>query len=63
MPTRPPYPREARVVPVKKGPQGSTVTSWELRADHPSPNTLISEHETESEAQDAKDRYEDVEKE
>ncbi len=63
MPTRPPYPREARVVAVEKGPQGSTVTSWELRADHPSPNTLISEHETESEAQDAKDRYENVEKE
>ncbi|HCW99818.1 MULTISPECIES: YaiA family protein [Pantoea] len=63
MPTRPPYPREARVVTVEKGPPGSTVKSWELRADHPSPNTLISEHTTEAEAQDAKVRYEDVEKE
>ncbi|MBN0017052.1 hypothetical protein JTL76_37800, partial [Pseudomonas aeruginosa] len=26
MPNRPPYPREARVVAVEKGPQGQTVT-------------------------------------
>lgn len=63
MPTRPPYPREARIVPVEKGPAGSTVTWYELRADHPKPDTLISEHQTEAEAQDAKTRYEDVEKE
>ena len=43
MPTRPPYPREARVVAVEKGPQGQTVTWYELRADHPTPNSLISE--------------------
>jgi hypothetical protein len=66
MPTRPPYPREAKVVPVEKGTEGNEgnkVTSYELRADHPKPNSLISEHETEEEARDAKARYEDVEKE
>lgn len=63
MPTRPPYPREARIVAVKKGQAGNTVTWYELRADHPRPDTLISEHKSEAEAQDAKDRYEDVEKE
>ncbi|MDQ1212093.1 YaiA family protein [Pantoea anthophila] len=63
MPSRPPYPREAKVVPVEKGPEGKKVTSYELRADHPKPNSLISEHETEEEAHDAKARYEDVEKE
>ncbi|MCE0488979.1 hypothetical protein LU196_02760 [Pantoea sp. Mb-10] len=63
MPSRPPYPREARVVAVEKGQPGNTVTWYELRADHPKPDTLISEHKSESEAQDAKVRYEDVEKE
>ncbi|MBE5251099.1 MAG: YaiA family protein [Enterobacterales bacterium endosymbiont of Blomia tropicalis] len=63
MPTRPPYPREARIVPVEKGPEGSRVISYELRADHPTPNSLISEYKTEAEAQDAKARYEDIEKE
>lgn len=63
MPTRPPYPREARIVAVEKGQAGHTVTWYELRADHPRPDTLISEHKSEAEAQDAKDRYEDVEKE
>lgn len=63
MPSRPPYPREARVVPVEKGGEDKTVTWYELRADHPKPDTLISEHETEQEAIDAKARYEDQEKE
>lgn len=63
MPTRPPYPREARIVPVEKGAEDSKITWYELRADHPKPDTLISEHRSESEAQDAKARYEDVEKE
>jgi len=63
MPTRPPYPREARIVAVEKGQAGNTVTWYELRADHPRPDTLISEHKSEAEAHDAKDRYEDVEKE
>jgi len=62
MPTRPPYPREARVVAVEKGPQGQTDTCYELRADHPTPNSLISEHPTEQEALDAKRRYEDPDK-
>ena len=42
MPTKPPYPREARVVAVEKGANGPTVTWYELRADHPKPDTLIS---------------------
>lgn len=63
MPSRPPYPREARIVTVEKGQPGQTVTWYELRADHPRPDTLISEHKTESEAQDAKERYEDADKE
>lgn len=60
---RPPYPREARVVAIEKGSTDKNVTWYELRADHPRPDTLISEHETEQEAQDAKDRYEDKDKE
>lgn len=42
MPNRPPYPREARVVAVEKGPQGQTVTWYQLRADYPEPDSLIS---------------------
>ncbi len=56
---KPPYPRTARVVAVEKGAAGNTVTWYELRADHPSPNSLISEHQSEHEAHDAKARYED----
>ncbi|MBP2170085.1 hypothetical protein J2125_003277 [Erwinia toletana] len=63
MATRPPYPREARIEAVEKGPEGKTVTSYQLRADHPHENTLISEHDTEQEALDAKQRYEDAGKE
>ena len=62
MPNRPPYPREARVVAVEKGPQGQTVTWYQLRADYPEPDSLISEHPTEQEAVDAKRRYEDPDK-
>ncbi|WP_241898872.1 MULTISPECIES: YaiA family protein [unclassified Erwinia] len=56
------YPREARIVPVEKGPPGKTVTWYELRADHPKPDALISEHPSQQEAQDAKARYEDADK-
>ncbi|MFG1175664.1 YaiA family protein [Erwiniaceae bacterium CAU 1747] len=63
MPGKPPYPRNASVVPVHKGAPGNTVIWYELRADHPNPDTLISEHETEQEALDAKARYEDRSKE
>lgn len=59
MPTNPPYPRQARIVAVEKGEPGSSVTWYELRADHPKPDSLISEHPTEAEALDAKRRYED----
>ncbi|MFE4109592.1 protein YaiA [Kosakonia sp. YIM B13611] len=62
MPTKPPYPREARIVAVEKGANSPTVTWYELRADHPKPDTLISEHPTEQEALDAKLRYEDPDK-
>ena len=62
MPTRPPYPREARIVTVEKVNGDQTVTWYQLRADHPKPDSLISEHETEQEARDAKRRYEDPEK-
>lgn len=44
MPTKPPYPRQANIVTVEKGTPGQTVTWYQLRADHPKPNTLISEH-------------------
>lgn len=59
MPTKPPYPREARIVTVEKGPTGQTETWYQLRADHPKPDSLISEHPSEQEALDAKKRYED----
>ena len=60
MPTQPPYPRQATIVTVEKGTPGQTVTWYQLRADHPKPNSLISEHP--SEAMDAKKRYEDPDK-
>ncbi|MCX8957699.1 YaiA family protein [Erwinia psidii] len=63
MPGKPPYPRVASIKPVEKGTPGKSVTWYELRADYPAPDTLISEHETEQEAIDAKDRYEDHKKE
>ncbi len=54
MPTRPPYPREAYIVTIEKGTPGQTVTWYQLRADHPKPDSLISEHPTAEEAMDAK---------
>lgn len=62
MPTRPPYPREARIVAVEKGVAGRGETWYQLRADHPRPDSLISEHPSEQEARDAKKRYEDPSK-
>ena len=62
MPGKPPYPREARVVAVEKGTAGQTVTWYELRADHPKPDSLISEHPTEQEALDAKSGMKDPDK-
>ena len=44
MPTKPPYPREAYIVTIEKGKPGQTVTWYQLRADHPKPDSLISEH-------------------
>ncbi|MGY6030854.1 protein YaiA [Phytobacter sp. AG2a] len=63
MASKPPYPREARIVAIEKGATGQTVTWYQLRADHPKPDALISEHPTEQEALDAKVRYEDPGKE
>ena len=59
MPTKPPYPRQADIITVEKGQPGQTETWYQLRADHPKPDTLISEHQTRQEAEDAKRRYED----
>ena len=50
MPTKPPYPREAYIVTIEKGKPGQTVTWYQLRADHPKPDSLISEHPTAQEA-------------
>ncbi|MBS1206713.1 MAG: hypothetical protein H6R25_3612 [Proteobacteria bacterium] len=50
MPTKPPYPREARIVAIEKGTRNLSVTRYQLRADHPKPDSLISEHPTEQEA-------------
>lgn len=62
MPTNPPYPRKATIVTVEKGTPGQTVTWYQLRAVHPKPNSLISEHPSAQEAMDAKKRYEDPQK-
>ena len=43
MPTQPPYPREARIVAVAKGPAGQGETWYQLRADFPTPDSLCSE--------------------
>ncbi|MDR3430852.1 MAG: YaiA family protein [Rouxiella aceris] len=59
MPSKPPYPRQADIITVEKGQPGQTETWYQLRADHPKPDTLISEHQTRKEAEDAKRRYED----
>ncbi|NYY81082.1 hypothetical protein DMI65_06270 [Escherichia coli] len=62
MPTKPPYPREAYIVTIEK--ESGTDGNWyQLRADHPKPDSLISEHPTAQEAMDAKKRYEDPDKE
>ena len=50
------------MVAVEKGPQVQTVTWYQLSADYPAPDSLISEHPTEQEAVDAKRRYEDPDK-
>ncbi|WP_089550546.1 YaiA family protein [Escherichia coli] len=55
--------REAYIVTIEKGKPGQTVTWYQLRADHPKPDSLISEHPTAQEAMDAKKRYEDPDKE
>lgn len=62
MASKPPYPRVANIVQKEKGLPGKTKPVYELRADHPKPNTLISEHDSEQEALDAKARYEGQDK-
>ncbi|MEY5076534.1 protein YaiA, partial [Salmonella enterica subsp. enterica serovar Corvallis] len=52
----------AYIVTIEKGTPGQTVTWYQLRADHPKPDSLISEHPTAEEAMDAKNRYEDPDK-
>ncbi|QWA12399.1 hypothetical protein GTU79_06560 [Sodalis ligni] len=46
MASKPPYPREAHIVKKEKGLPGKSKEVYELRADHPRPDTLISEHDT-----------------
>lgn len=53
MPTKPPYPREAYIVTIEKENQ-TDGNPYQLRADHPKPDSLISEHPTAQEAMDAK---------
>lgn len=62
MASNPPYPREAHIVEKQKGMPGKTKPVFELRANHPKPDTLISEHDTEQEALDAKARYQGEDK-
>ncbi|OKB68074.1 hypothetical protein BHU62_03535 [Serratia marcescens] len=56
---QPAYPRSARVVVVFRGDPNLNLRRFELRTDDIEPNTLLSEHDTEQEALDAKHRYED----
>lgn len=53
----PPYPRKAWIIEVCDGQEQDKVGHYELRADHPRPDTLISEHNSRQEAEDAKERY------
>ncbi|WKX27579.1 YaiA family protein [Tatumella ptyseos] len=53
----PPYPRKAWIVEVSDGQGEEKVGHYELRADHPYPDTLISQYRTRQEAEDAKERY------
>jgi hypothetical protein len=48
-------------LPLRKVPQARE-TWYQLRADFPTADSLISEHPTEQEALDAKQRYEDPDK-
>ncbi|MDN8598340.1 YaiA family protein [Citrobacter enshiensis] len=62
MPNNPLYPRKAWIVTLEKGTPGQTVLRYQLRADYPKPDSLISEHASEEDALDAKKRYEDPDK-
>lgn len=62
MASKPPYPRQAHIIRKETGVPGKIKLVFELRADHPKPNTLISEHDSEQEALDAKSRYQDESK-
>lgn len=56
---QPDYPRSARIEVVFRGDPSLHMRLFEVRTDDIEPNTLLSEHETELEALDAKHRYED----
>lgn len=62
MPSKPPHPRHATILPVEKGKPGETEMWYQLRADFPQLNSLISEHPSVEEALDAKERYENQHK-
>lgn len=53
----PSYPRKAWIVEISDGKSDEKVGHYELRADHPYPDTLISQYQTLQEAEDAKARY------
>lgn len=55
-----PYPRKSWIVEVSNGK--GQVGHYELRADHPYSDTLISEHPSKQEALDAQQRYQGEEK-
>ncbi|WP_241607011.1 YaiA family protein [Rosenbergiella australiborealis] len=53
----PPYPRKAWIVEISDGKGDGKIGHYELRADHPYEDTLISQHGTREDAEDAKTRY------
>ncbi|MCM2131148.1 hypothetical protein [Larsenimonas rhizosphaerae] len=63
MPDQAPWPRKAEIVRDQRGetPEGEAVYMYELRGVVPEEGLLLSEHESEAEALDAKRRYESEE--
>lgn len=57
MATKPGYPRKAWIEEISDGKAPGKIGRYELRADHPKQNTMISEHTTYEDALDAQTRY------
>jgi hypothetical protein len=62
MANHPEYPRKAWIEEISDGKRPGKVGRYELRADHPKPGSLISEHATYEDALDAQSRYLDEDK-